>query len=64
MLNQETELTDKQIMEYYDRADLLISKGYPVVTTNRYELAKIIAINELKRNEKFEDGRNTKYRNT
>lgn len=64
MQNQENELTDKQIMDYYDRADLLISNGYPVTTTNRYELAKLIATNELKRNERIEDGRNTEYRNT
>lgn len=51
-------------MEYYDRADLLISKGYPVTTSNRYELAKLIATNELKKNEKLEDGRNTEHRNT
>ena len=35
MQKQETrkkELTDSQILEYYDRADLLILNGYPVNT--------------------------------
>jgi len=59
MQNQENEPTHEQIMDYYYQADLLISNGYPVKTTDCYELAKIIANKKLKKNEKTEDCRNT-----
>jgi len=34
------------IMKYYDRAEMLINKGYPVPNDDPYELAKILALKE------------------
>ena len=61
MQNQEIEPTEDQVLEYYDHAEFLLSRGYPTKTKNRHELAKIIAKNEMKKNEKIEDSWNKQH---
>ena len=37
-------LDHDQIMEYYDRATMLIEYGYPIPTDDPYELAALLAL--------------------